>query len=391
ESEDKPMLRSPSAVKPKSALEMFREIIPLDVPGLADALYLYADRVLELDKARQTAACAEESIQHFRQAVSEDRKYSLNLIFSLSLASFCLARTERADDAFEYAKRTVGVQHGRKGAKDAKFEAHLRKLLMDGIVRATEIGKEAEAWPTTSAAMTSRSTPGIDKGKGKEVAPSPEMGSSTRRIEGRKADEVKPSFNSSTRRRRLTDENVLSPAAVVAAAAQRGLSGPGNTGLPLGNVLGGGPGSHDMLSGLLSIGSAFGLGGPAMGSGMGGRFLGGTGGRTFVTPNLGTGRLGAEGGQGGPGSVNLTGGGRLRGLGGLGGLEMGGLESLGASINGLAEGLLGSLGRLGPDLFEQGAGDNSTGTNTNSGNDTEDGGAPGGANSQSSSTTRTGV
>ncbi|KAI0294972.1 hypothetical protein BC826DRAFT_299168 [Russula brevipes] len=176
-----------------------------------------------------------------------------------------------------------------------------------------------------------------------------------------------------------------------------GLAGPGSTGLPLGNVLGGGPGSHDMLSGLLSIGSAFGLGGPAMGSGMGGRTLGGTGGRTFggggsgITPNLGTGRLGAEGGQGGPGSVNLTGGGRLRGLGGLGGSEMGGLESLGAGINGLAEGLLGSLGRLGRDLFEQGAGDNSTGTNPNSGNDTEDGSAPGGANSQSSSTTRTGI
>jgi hypothetical protein len=158
-----------------------------------------------------------------------------------------------------------------------------------------------------------------------------------------------------------------------------------------------------MLSGLLSIGSALGLGGPAMGSGMGGRTLGGTGspgttgGRTLGgsgTPNLGTGRLGAtEGGQGGPGSVNLTGGGRLRDLGGLGGLEMGGLESLGASINGLAEGLLGSLGRLGPDLFKQGAaaGGNSTNTSTNSGNDTEDSGAPGGANSQSSSTTRTGI
>ncbi len=188
--------------------------------------------------------------------------------------------------------------------------------------------------PTTSAAVTSRPTPGIDKGKGKEVAPSPEMGSSTLRIDRRKADEVKPPFNSSARRRRLTDENVLSPAAVV-AAAQRGLARPGNTGLPLGNILGGG--------------------------------------------------------QGGPGSVNPTGGDRLRGLGGLGGLEMGGLESLGASVNGLAEGLLGSLGRLGPDLFEQGAaaGDNST--NANSGNDTEESGVPGGANSQSSSTTRTGI
>jgi hypothetical protein len=94
--------------------------------------------------------------------------------------------------------------------------------------------------PTTSAAVTSRSTPSIDKGKGKEVAPSPEMGSSTLRIDRRKADEVKPPFNSSARRRRLTDENVLSPAAVVAAAARRGLAGPGNTGLPLGNILGGG-------------------------------------------------------------------------------------------------------------------------------------------------------
>jgi tetratricopeptide (TPR) repeat protein len=109
----------------KSAVDMFREIIPPDVPGLADALYLYADRMLELDKTREAAACAEESIQHFRKAVSEDRKYSLDLIFSLSLASSCLARTERADDAFEYAKQAVEVQHGRKGAKDAQFEAHL--------------------------------------------------------------------------------------------------------------------------------------------------------------------------------------------------------------------------------------------------------------------------
>ncbi|KAI0294973.1 hypothetical protein BC826DRAFT_299172 [Russula brevipes] len=214
----------------KSAVDVFREIIPPDAPGLADALYLYADRMLELDKTREAAACAEESIQHFRQAVSEDRKYSLDLIFSLSLASSCLARTERADDAFEYAKQAVEVQHGRKGAKDAQFEAHLRKLLMDVVVRATDVGKEAEAvpwvqelqaltvsedkyanslarrsgkpqgkseefkketsyWidentnaprsnsgPTTSAAVTSRSTPGIDKGKGKEVAHSPGWG-----------------------------------------------------------------------------------------------------------------------------------------------------------------------------------------------------------------------
>jgi tetratricopeptide (TPR) repeat protein len=129
------------------AVEAFRGVEPLDVAGLGDALYLFADRMLELDKNREAATYAEESVQHFREASAEDQKYALDLIFSLSLASSCLAYTERNEDALEYAKQAVKVQHERKGIEDKQYDAHLRRLLMEVVIRSMEMNKEREAFP----------------------------------------------------------------------------------------------------------------------------------------------------------------------------------------------------------------------------------------------------
>jgi tetratricopeptide (TPR) repeat protein len=129
------------------AVDAFRGVVPLDIPGLADALYLFAVRMLELDENREAATYAEESVQYFREASAEDPKYALDLIFSLSLASSCLAYTERDEDAFEYAKQAVEVQRGRKGLEDKQYDAHLRRLLMDVVNRAMEMDKMHEALP----------------------------------------------------------------------------------------------------------------------------------------------------------------------------------------------------------------------------------------------------
>jgi tetratricopeptide (TPR) repeat protein len=129
------------------AVDAFRGVVPLDVPGLADALYLFAVRMLELDKNREAATYAEESVQYFREASAEDPKYALDLIFSLSLASSCLAYTERDEDAFAYAKQAVEVQHERKGLEDKQYDARLRRLLMDVIIRSMEMDKVREALP----------------------------------------------------------------------------------------------------------------------------------------------------------------------------------------------------------------------------------------------------
>ena len=86
-----------------------------------------------------------------------------------------------------------------------------------------------------SAPVASSSTLSIDKGKGKEVSPSPEVRSSTPRIDKGKAKEVNinPVFDPST-------EEIFSPG----AAAQRGLAGGlGNAGPLMGNnILGAGAG-----------------------------------------------------------------------------------------------------------------------------------------------------
>ena len=131
----------------ESAVEMFREVKPLDAPGLGDALYLYADRMLEVDKQQEASTYAEESVMYFQEAASKDPKYALDLIFSLSLASACLACTERDDAAFEYAKQAVEVQRGRRGVGDPQYDAHLRKLLMDVVFRATEMDRPGDAAP----------------------------------------------------------------------------------------------------------------------------------------------------------------------------------------------------------------------------------------------------
>ena len=131
----------------ESAVDMFREAEPLDAPGLGDALYLYADRMLELDKNQEAATYAEESVIYFQEAASKDPKYALDLIFSLSLASACLACTERDDAAFDYAKQAVEIQHRRRGVDDPQYDAHLRKLLLDVIYRATEMDRQDDAAP----------------------------------------------------------------------------------------------------------------------------------------------------------------------------------------------------------------------------------------------------
>jgi tetratricopeptide (TPR) repeat protein len=131
----------------EDAVELFREVEPLDAPGLGDALYLYADRMLELDKNQEAVTYAEESVHCFQEAADKDPKYALDLIFSLSLASACLACTEGAEYAFMYAKRAVEVQRGRIGIGDKQYDAHLRKLLMDVVFRATEMEMQDEAAP----------------------------------------------------------------------------------------------------------------------------------------------------------------------------------------------------------------------------------------------------
>ena len=146
-SADKEKLRNELQIS-EIAVSMFRDVSPLDYAGLADALFLYADRMLELDKNRDAVIYAEESVQYFRKAREDSpHKYALDLIFSLSLASSCLACTERCEDALEYAKQAVEVQHERKSDGDQQYDNHLRKLLMDVIFRFTEMGMQQDAMP----------------------------------------------------------------------------------------------------------------------------------------------------------------------------------------------------------------------------------------------------
>ena len=130
----------------ESAVGMFREVSPPDAAGLADALYLAADRSFELDKKHEAAFYAEESVQYFREAASQaPDKYALDLIFSLSLASSCLASVARTDDALEYAKQAVEVQRERMGM--VEYDIELRKLLTDVVLRFEEADRQWEALP----------------------------------------------------------------------------------------------------------------------------------------------------------------------------------------------------------------------------------------------------
>ena len=52
----------------ESAVSTFREVSPPDFAGPANALFTYADRMLELDKNQEAATYSEESVQYFREA-----------------------------------------------------------------------------------------------------------------------------------------------------------------------------------------------------------------------------------------------------------------------------------------------------------------------------------
>lgn len=130
------------------AVMIFRLVTPFDGAGLASALYLAADRMRELDESRDATPCAEEAVTRLQELSSEAPDiYSLDLIFALSLASSCLARTERASDALKYAKDAVEEQREREDAADAQYDIHLRQLLRDVVLRFTEMGKQEEAQP----------------------------------------------------------------------------------------------------------------------------------------------------------------------------------------------------------------------------------------------------
>jgi tetratricopeptide (TPR) repeat protein len=130
----------------ETAVSTFRDVSPLDYAGLAEALFLYADRKLELNENRDAATYAEESVRYFREARKESpHKYALDLIFSLSLASSCFACTERSVDALNYAKQAVETQRERMSDGDPQYGNHLRKLLMDVVYRCTEMGMQQDA------------------------------------------------------------------------------------------------------------------------------------------------------------------------------------------------------------------------------------------------------
>ncbi|KAH9012360.1 hypothetical protein EDB85DRAFT_1029406 [Lactarius pseudohatsudake] len=130
------------------AVMLFRLVTPLDGAGLASALYLVADRMRELDERRAAAALAEEAVTRLQELNSKfPNVYSLDLIFSLSLASSCLSSTERASDALKYAKDAVEEQREREEAADVQYSAHLCQLLRDVVLRFTEMGRQEEARP----------------------------------------------------------------------------------------------------------------------------------------------------------------------------------------------------------------------------------------------------
>ena len=89
---------------------------------------------------------------------------------------------------------------------------------------------------TNSTPVASSSTLRVDKGNGKEVAPSPESRSSTPRVDKGKAREVNSPFDSSAFEHIQADEEIISPGVAAAAAAQHRLTGLGNTGFMRGGT-----------------------------------------------------------------------------------------------------------------------------------------------------------
>ena len=233
--------------------------------------------------------------------------------------------------------------------------------------------------------------PALDKGKGREIAPSADASRSAPRVDKGKAKEVtsENSFSRSGNARRLSvTEEILSPEAAAAAQRRRdtlagvgsprpGSFGPGNTDL-LSNILGmggrtlggaSGPirsGNNDPMSGLLG-----GMGG------MGSRAPGnpspppptGPAGRPLGSPIQQTSRAPPPTGRAG---------GRLSGMSGMAGLEslLGGLGGLGpgGGLGGPGGGGF-DPGMFGPDFFvgpganKDKADGGNTGTGTEGGED----------------------
>ena len=206
----------------------------------------------------------------------------------------------------------------------------------------------------SSTPVASSSSLKVDKGKGKELAPSPEARSFiTQDVKG-KAKELNPMVDLwIPGHSPPADEEIFSPGAATqrTSADIRNMMGPLQEG-----IVHGGSGSNDHFNGMLGSRTLGGLG--TSGSGMGG--LGISGGMD----NLGL--------SGHPESIRS-----LRDMVGLGG-------------SGLTESLLGILGRPSPDSFKQG---NGYGAGSHNNEDRKNGGsgAQGGASSQPSSTTRTGT
>jgi hypothetical protein len=119
------------------------------------------------------------------------------------------------------------------------------------------------------------STLRADKGKGKELAPSPELRIYTGQDTKGKAKEVNPMFELGTHGHSSADEEIFSPG----AAAQRRLADLGNVNPPLGDVFGG-AGGNDRLNGLSGMNNSRDIGGHTLGDlgtsglGMGGLGLG---------------------------------------------------------------------------------------------------------------------
>ena len=143
----------------------------------------------------------------------------------------------------------------------------------------------------SSAPVASSSTLRVDKGKGKELAPSPEARRYTGQDTKGKAKEVNPVFELGIPEYSPADEEIFSPG----AAAQRRLADRRNMNPLQGDIFGG-----DHLNGLPGMGNS---------RDIGGRYLGGLG-----TSGLGMGGLGIGGGSGAqdgasslPSSTNRTG------------------------------------------------------------------------------------
>lgn len=140
----------------------------------------------------------------------------------------------------------------------------------------------------SSAPVASSSTLRVDKGKGKELAPSPEVRSYTGQDTKGKAKEVNPMFELGVHGHSPADEEIFSPG----AAAQRGLADLRNMSPPQGDIFGGAGGNNDHLNGLSGMYNS---------RDIGGRTLGGLG-----TSGLGMGGLGIGRGSGAQGGVSSS-------------------------------------------------------------------------------------